>query len=247
MNLIIDIGNSSAKLVAMEGDDIVDRSVSQGHSLGHLAAFLADHHFEGAILSSVVDLDDAARQALTEVGCPLLTMCSDTPVPIRNLYHTPATLGRDRLAAAVWAATDNPGRTSLVIDAGSCITYDLVSRRGEYVGGNIAPGTHARLLAIDAFFPRLPLVEDGGPLPEEGYDTVTAIRSGCLRGALYEMEGCIHHYRTLYDDLRVYLTGGFFADDAHARLFPDAVCDSDVVARGLNVILRYNHNKNINA
>lgn len=241
MNLTIDIGNTCAKLVAIDKDSIIDESIAEGHDLKHLPGFAARHRFDAAILSSVIDLGDDARSTLATLPCPLLTFNHDTPVPIRNLYHTPTTLGLDRLAAAVWAAKDNPGRTSLIIDSGSCITFDLVSAKGEYVGGNIAPGVTARLRAIGEFFPRLPLVANDGALPDEGYDTETAIRSGCCNGAGYEIYGYIAHYSSIYKDLRVYLTGGNVSTILPSALpHSDVQLDHYIVTRGLSAILDYN-------
>lgn len=237
MNLIIDIGNSRSKLVAFSDGDVADESTSEGHALGHLAAFSARHGFEAAIVSTVVGLPSDAEAALAALPCPVVHFTPETPVPIVNRYHTPATLGRDRLAAAVWAAQARPDSPSLVIDMGSCITCDLVCDRA-FVGGNITPGLHARLRAIDEFFPCLPHVDDSGDLPELGYDTPTAIRSGIIRGIVYEIQGYISHYRNRHPTLHVFATGG----DSHIlQPAQDTITiDPYIVARGLNAILRHN-------
>lgn len=107
------------------------------------------------------------------------------------------------------------------------------------MGGNIAPGLHARLRAIGDYFPRLPHVEAEGDTPELGYDTETAIRAGAIKGMKHEIEGYIAAFRKKYADLLVFLTGGddfLFDNTAKSRIFADHF----IVPRGLNHILCHN-------
>ena len=108
----------------------------------------------------------------------------------------------------VGAVSLNPQRDLLIIDAGSCITYDLVDSRGSYLGGNISPGLHMRLMAMHEHTGRLPLVEAEGSIPPVGYDTETAIRSGAVLGIQHEVAGTIQAMRLKRPSLGVYLTGG---------------------------------------
>ncbi|MBO4906358.1 MAG: type III pantothenate kinase [Bacteroidaceae bacterium] len=239
MNAIIDIGNSRAKLALFDGDEIVAEYVAQGSDLRPLLVCLSKRPVEAAILSSVVDLPDEIEEQLQAINVPLLHFTSSTPIPIRNAYHTPETLGADRLAAAVGGWQRCNGKPLLIIDAGSCITFDMVTSDGVYVGGNISPGLHARLRAIDDYFPRLPLVSDEGDLPELGYDTETAIRAGVVQGMRHEIEGYIRHFASIHKGLHVILTGG----DALNLTIPNAatlVVDQHIVERGLNAILNFN-------
>ena len=239
MHLIVDIGNSRTKLVAFDEGCPADECIAEGCDLSGLAAFTAKHPFDAAILSSTVNLTDEAERQLGALPCPLLRFSpATTATPLRNLYHTPQTLGSDRLAAAVGAWTLKPGRNLLIIDAGSCITFDVVTADGAYLGGNISPGLHARLRAIDDYFPRLPLVEAEGDVPELGYDTQTAIRAGVIQGMRHEIEGYIHHFNVKYADLLVFLTGGdqFNLDNT---IKSATFADPFVVPRGLDAILSY--------
>jgi len=239
MHLIVDIGNSRTKLVAFDEGTPIDECVTEGCHLDGLAAFAAKHPFDAAILSSTVDLTDEAERQLQALPCPTLRFSpATTATPLRNLYHTPQTLGSDRLAAAVGAWTLKPGRNLLIIDAGSCITFDVVTAGGAYLGGNISPGLHARLRAIDDYFPRLPLVEAEGDVPELGYDTETAIRAGVIQGMRHEIEGYIHHFNVKYADLLVFLTGGDqfnLANSIKSATFADPF----MVPRGLDAILTH--------
>lgn len=248
MKLIFDIGNTVSKYFLFDGNQLTSHGSEVGHTLdflpklldGTLNAALPPQHPEAAILSSVVDLDERAEANLRLLPCPLVRFTSETPTPLRNLYRTPSTLGADRLAAAVGAWSLCPGHPLLIIDAGSCITFDFVAADGAYIGGNIAPGVHARLKCIDDYFPRLPLVEAEGPTPELGYDTETAIRSGVIEGMRHEIQGYIGHLKGKYADLLVFLTGGDelnFADTIKSGIFADQF----LVPRGLNHILNHLH------
>ena len=237
MNLVIDIGNTASKFYLFDNGQLVRHEQEYGHDLCFLAEIGEDA--EAAIVSSVFNLPAEADSRLLALPCPTLRFSSATPIPIGNRYRTPETLGSDRLAAAVGAWMQAPGNPLLIIDAGSCITFDFVTAEGAYLGGNIAPGIHARLRAIDDYFPRLPLVDPEGPTPELGYDTETAIRAGVIEGMCHEIEGYIHHFREKYPSLLVFLTGGdlnHFVNTIKSPIFADQI----LVPRGLNHILDHN-------
>jgi len=251
MNLVLDIGNSVSKYYLYDDDTLRSHGKQVGHTLDFIPRLLSDcaHaddgalQLEAAIISTVVNLPVEAEAQLRALPCPLIRFSSQTPIPLVNRYRTPATLGTDRLAAAVGAWTLQPNHPLLIIDAGSCITFDFVSPEGEYIGGNIAPGLHARLQAIGDYFPRLPLVDAEGPAPELGYDTQTAIRSGVIQGMQHEIEGYIHHFCAKYPQLFVFLTGGDefrFANPPTCSIFANKF----LVPYGLNAILKYSKRKN---
>ena len=136
-------------------------------------------------------------------------------------------------------ALKKPNTDLLIIDAGTCITYEVIDARGNYWGGNIAPGMQMRLRALHEFTARLPLVDPEGEVPGMGYSTETAIRSGVLRGMKYEIEGYIKSMRSKFPRLQVFLTGGNrinFDEDIKNLVFTDKY----IVPRGLNKILDYN-------
>ncbi len=245
MNAVIDIGNSRTKIVVFDGDAVAAEQSVQGHTLAHAPLLFAEHNVTDAIISSVVDLSESLTEELSRLQAqcalahPILHFNASTPIPLHNAYRTPASLGADRLAAAVGAWMQCQGKPLLIIDAGSCITFDMVSQEGTYLGGNISPGLQARLRAIDDYFPRLPLVAAHGDLPELGYDTETAIRAGVVMGMRHEIEGYIRHFASRLPDLHVYITGG---DALDLTTHPDAtlLTDTHLVAKGLNCILNYN-------
>ena len=242
VKLIIDIGNTVAKLVAFEGEEPIEEIKTNNETLAALPAFANKYHFECGIVGSVIGIPDAVEKTLSSMTFPILRFTPDTPIPICNKYKTPHTLGSDRLAAAVGASILKPEKDILIIDAGTCITYDVIDAKKNYWGGNIAPGMQMRLHALHEHTVRLPLVQAEGEVPGLGYNTETAIRSGVLRGMKYEIEGYIKSMRAKYPNLLVFLTGGDkinFDTNIKNSIFADKF----IVPRGLNKILDYNYDK----
>lgn len=240
MNLIIDIGNTLAKLAAFEGDRLVEVVRTSNETLERLPEFIAKRRFERGIVSSVFGITAEAERRLRSVSFPMLYFRWDTPVPLSNDYHTPRSLGSDRLAAAVGASSLFPGRDLLIVDAGTCLTYEFVTRDGRYKGGGISPGLQMRLRSLHAFTAHLPLIDSEGMVPEVGYDTETSIRSGVIEGMKCEIEGRIAWFKEKYPGLLVFLTGGdnFDFDDKIKKLI---FADKYIVPKGLNKILLYNN------
>ena len=238
MKLIIDIGNTVAKLVAFRGNDPVDELHADDETLTGLEEFSKKYPFRKGILATVRDISEEAQRKLDALDFPMLYLTHETPIPIHNPYRTPQTLGADRVAAVVGASTLKPGQDLLIIDAGTCITYEVIDKYGNYWGGNIAPGMYMRLKSLHHFTAKLPLVSPKGDVPGMGYDTHTAIRSGVLRGMKYEIEGYIRSMRAKYPNLMVFLTGG---DEINFDAGIKSIVFSDkyIVPRGLNRILDY--------
>ena len=240
MNLVIDVGNTCAKLVCFDGDNVIEGiRIDKGEGK-LLTEFSKKYPFERGIYGTVVELPDEFLRRIEALPFPMRKMESGiTPVPIINKYRTPKTLGSDRLAAAVAATYLQPSRNVLIIDVGTCITYDFVSAAGEYRGGNISPGPTIRFRALNMFTDKLPFVDREGVTPPMGNTTITAIRSGVIRGVKYEIEGYVRRFLEKYPDLYVYLTGGVQLGMRFREKFP-IFADDFLVPRGLNRILIYN-------
>ncbi len=226
-------------MVAFRGDEPVDEIRGESGVLSGIDAFVAKHRFRCGIVGSVRDLTASEEASLGRLPFPILRLSPDTPVPITNRYRSPQTLGSDRLAAVIGASSLKPGKDLLIIDAGTCITYEVIDARGNYWGGNIAPGMQMRLRALHEFTARLPLVDAEGEVPGMGYDTETAIRSGVLRGMKYEIEGYIKSMRSKFPNLQVFLTGGDHIN-FDTNITNIIFSDKYIVPRGLNKILDYN-------
>ena len=239
MNLIIDIGNTSAKLAVFGQGEMKETLRCSNKILDGLSILCNKYPIRKGIVSSVISLTDEIRQALDKLPFPVMEFTYQSPIPITNLYRTPQTLGMDRLAAVIAAYTIKPGHPILVIDAGTCITYDFVDEVGQYRGGNISPGMDMRFKALHTFTDKLPLVSAEGEMPSYGQTTETAIRSGVIRGIEHEMNGYIEHLRENYPSLLVFLTGGNeFSFDANIK--NGIFADGFLVLKGLNRILEYN-------
>lgn len=239
VNLVIDIGNTTAKLVAFKSSTLIEEVRTCNKTLKDLPLFVKKYSFEKGIISSVTEFTEEVRKQLHDLRIPLLYFNASTPTPLINDYKTPSTLGADRLAAAVGAYTLQPGHDILIIDAGTCLTFEFVDKGGHYKGGAISPGLQMRLKALNTFTAKLPLVEPDGDTPNIGYDTETSIRSGAVRGIVAEITGRIRSFEEKYPSLLVFLTGGDtfnFDNSIKKRIF----ADKNIVARGLNRILEYN-------
>lgn len=239
MNLIIDQGNSFAKIAVFDNDSLI--SIIQAEELQEslLETLLHQYSIKRGILSSVKDIDERLVEYLHSKISDFSVLSHETSLPFEIVYKTPATLGRDRIAAIAGAFSIHPNRNCLVIDAGTAVTYDFINDKGVYVGGNIAPGIDLRFRSLHQFTGKLPLVSGEGDVPFLGYDTQTAIRSGIIRGLTYEIEGYISEIQDSYPDLLIFLTGGsgkYFEDRLKYPIF----ADNNIVLKGLNSIIEYN-------
>jgi len=236
--LTIDIGNSAVKAVLYSGESRLCSVVTKSLAAGPVFSLLGMFRVEGIAVCSVRDDDGVIFDALAGAGCPVVKLGQDTPLPITVDYDR-STVGADRLAAACGVAAE--GSASLIVDAGTAVTADLVSGL-RFAGGNISPGLSLRFRALSHFTSKLPLVSSDGELPMFGHDTDTAIRAGVMRGLAAEILADFNGARALYNDLSLILTGGDAA--LLAKLLTEyglnPVIDYDAVGRGLVRIFNYN-------
>ena len=242
MNLIIDIGNNSAKFFLFQGEQIILHTRKENSSFDVIDEWNRLYDIDKVIVSSVITDCESLLDEISKLQCPVIRFDKSTPLPLEVNYRTPGTLGSDRIAAAVGAWGEAPERNILVIDAGSAITIDFVSKDGKYNGGNIAPGIKMRLRALHEYTDRLPMVEKEGDIPAIGYDTDTAIRSGVINGVCHEIEGYINEFKQKYCDVLVFLTGGD-EKPLKNRIKSCIFADKYLVAKGLNRILNDYGNK----
>ena len=240
MNLIIDAGNTMVKYAVFKKGDIIFKHQTSVDEVLLTAKKICDDYPQIAwcMFSSVNELDKKIIPLLS-VFCKVIHLDSSTPTPFKNSYASPQTLGVDRIALATAAFYHNPKGNTLVIDAGTCITYDMMNDYGEYLGGAISLGLRMRYIALHKQTARLPLLDKNEPLDFIGNTTETSIHSGVLNGLLNEIEGFIGQYKSRFVDLTVILTGG----DSHflsKRLKNTIFADSKFLLKGLNYLLEYN-------
>lgn len=242
MYLAIDQGNSATKIAVGHAAGIVQRWTWEPGNSGMLTDAIHQYGIRKGIVSSVAREENRRWMMELEEQLPLVWLNAATPVPLKNDYHTPHTLGYDRMAGAVGAWKLFPGTASLVIDAGTCINYEFVSATGAYKGGAIAPGMRMRFRALHEFTGKLPLItepfqaEDPGPWL--GTDTVTSLLSGVMNGMLLEIDGVISQYREMHGDVKAIITGGD-ADYFGKYLKNQIFAQPDLVLLGLLEILRF--------
>ncbi|MCM1503671.1 MAG: type III pantothenate kinase [Muribaculum sp.] len=240
-NLVIDQGNSAAKVAIFKGDEMVDHwryDVLTDEVLRKVA-----HSFpvDSAVYCSVSNHGEDVIVLLRSMVGKVYELTSLLPLPVKVAYTTPSTLGRDRIAAVAGARKLYPKSDVLVVDAGTAVTYDVLLKDGTFVGGNIAPGLWMRAEALHQMTKRLPRVEveSAGEVADWGTDTENAIRSGVVRGVVGE----ISYYRDrLSSKAEVVLTGGDASRIAPLLDFKVRV-DETLVLTGLNSILLYNEHR----
>jgi type III pantothenate kinase len=239
MNLVIDYGNTLAKVGIFDHETLIEKhTFSDPHKLHQ---FLDKSAAENFLVSSV-NADEHQILTWAKNAQRKFVLHHTLPLPITNLYTTPQTLGVDRLAGVCGAHQLFPKQHCLVIDAGTCITFDFADSNGNYHGGAISPGMIMRFQAVHTFTARLPLVSPTDHPELIGDSTETCIQSGVINGLLAETKGIIQQYSTKFDGLKVILCGGdaqFFENKLKGSIF--AV--PDLVLVGLNSILIYNVNR----
>ncbi len=245
MYLIIDIGNSFTKFAVFKKFKIKKQLVLSSTELCKSKDLktLLSADFDAAIISSVrTDTLEFVKKSLQKVPY-LIKLSHDTPIPLKNIYKTKATLGADRIAAAVGASNIFPNTNVLIIDAGTALTIDFVSSDNTYRGGVISPGMSMRFRALNEFTNKLPMekpnVADNNL---KGLNTSEAIRYGVQNSMIFEIQSYIEKYSAQYADLKTLLTGGdvfFFENTLKKTIF----ANSDLVLHGLNRILDYNYAK----
>lgn len=236
MNIAVDLGNSFAKAACFEGDEMINKPLKVTPE--ELIELIKKNNPEQIIFGSV---GGDLNQILGKISPAIRCLVADHTLrfPIKNFYKTPETLGIDRLAGVIAAQHLYPNSNCLVIDIGTCITYDLLDRLGGYHGGSISPGLFMKFKALHTFTVKLPFVEAVDNPPLIGKDTRESIQSGVISGTLLEIEGFINKFGIDFPNLNTIICGGdakFFESKIKAPIF----VVPELVLIGLNRILQYN-------
>lgn len=235
----LDLGNSRLKCGVMaDGEFQEELFFSETNLVQDVRDALDRFHPQAAILSSVIDHPEELETLLSG-RTSFIKLHYSTPLPIQLVYEKPETLGVDRIALACGAWATFPGMHSLIIGAGSAITYNFVNRSGAFLGGGISPGIDMRFRALHTFTDKLPLIRSSTQYSFVGYNTRQSILSGVQEGALAEMAGMIASYGARYRNFNVYLTGGnleFFASRLKKKIFASPY----LMYKGLNSIVELN-------
>jgi type III pantothenate kinase len=241
MNLIIDAGNTRVKIAVYNNSELIHNEIfTHNNFVNDALKVVEKHNCVNAIISSVGAVKKSDLIQL-KAKISLIELNSETKIPFKNCYATPKTLGVDRIALISSAVSQYQHKNVLVIDAGTCITYDFVDSEGNYFGGAISPGILMRYKALNYFTNKLPLLEIEKDYNLIGNSTETCIHSGVILGVINEIDSSINLYKEKKEDLTVVLTGGdvnFLANKLKNSIF----ANPNFLLEGLNTILTYNLN-----
>ena len=240
MNLILDVGNSYVKMAVFTNNKLHYREILKPNL--NLTSFLKAikilPEIMNVIISSVSELNVDVYSYLN-TNYKVIDINNQLKFPFENCYHTPNTLGGDRLALAAAASFYYPNKNVLIIDAGTCITYDLINASNQYLGGGISPGIAMRYKSLNYFTARLPLLDSKNDSKLIGTDTNRSIESGVINGVISEIDGIISQYMMEFDDLTVVLTGGD-SEFLSMQLKNSIFANSNFLLEGLNYLLQFN-------
>lgn len=240
MNLAIDAGNTATKYALFNGEELIEWKLASSQS--EVLSLIKDDKIKNVIIGSVGH-NSVHYHNLIEDRNKVIFFNSETKIPFNNLYATPNTLGVDRLAGVSAAINLFPNKSILIIDMGTCITFDFIDSDKNYLGGAISPGVNLRFKSMHNFTAALPLVEQvSWPSSWIGNDTNSCLQNGVLIGIEAEINYQISLYIAKYPELQVVLCGGsisLFESKIKAPIF---VCPN-LLLMGLNSILLYNVKK----
>lgn len=236
--LIIDAGNTRVKVFVFEEDKIVFEDCVESNTLEeNILKYFKIFSISRIIVSSVGALDKKIK-SFVEGKASLIILSNETDVPFKNIYKTPTTLGVDRIALMSAASLLYPLKNVLVIDAGTCVTFDFINKENIYLGGAISLGLQMRYKALSSFTEKLPTLQFKDPERLIGDSTESCIHSGVVNGFVAELEGVIEQYKQQYPDLTIVLTGGD-TNYLSKRLKNGIFANPNFLAEGLNAILKY--------
>ena len=238
MNLIIDAGNTAVKLAIFEDGQLVQKQ--------HVYAVYQDFkviHEEYPQINSVLicDVRGLDWDFLNKIfeSKKIFKTASTLRFPFINAYKTPKTLGVDRMGLMAAAAKTYPKQNVLVIDVGTCITYDVLTQENTYVGGLISLGYNMRYKSLNEFTGKLPLIAHRSTETTLGVDTQSSIQAGVFHGVFHEIQGQIDYFRHKYQDLTIILTGGD-CKQLSKRLKNPIFAHPNFLVTGLDYILELN-------
>lgn len=245
MELVIDIGNTYTKIAVFKHNQLLHTEQYQHTDTAVINNILGSYPINKAIISSVKK-DKEEWQGILAEKVELIYFNAAMTSGITNHYLTPKTLGLDRLAAVIGAYHLYQGKNNMVIDGGTCITYDWVDAAGNYFGGSISPGLNMRYKALNNYTAGLPLISaDESFDNKSGNDTQSAIRSGVQNGIKYELTGFIESYKIKQEELNIVLTGGdsiFFDRLLKNSIFAPCIkMEPYLVLKGLNAAIQTNN------
>ena len=239
MLITIDIGNSRIKVAVFEQNTQIELFVFEPKEAQKKIENILKKYPNAShsVISSVGKLNSSVLNYLQK-NTNLQIISHETKFPFTNLYATPKTLGIDRMVVSAGAVLKYPNQNRLVIDAGTCITYDFIDENNNYLGGAISPGKKIRYKSLNDYTSNLPLLEKKNIELFIGNSTENSIHSGIINGICYEIDGFISQYSLKNQDLTIILTGGD-TDFLAKRLKSTIFANSNFLLESLNLLSLY--------
>jgi type III pantothenate kinase len=240
MNLVLDIGNTRVKYGVFDHKILLSHGVIEAKNLSTGLEGLIKKYPQctRALLCQVGPTPEADLIAIKR-KMEVIFMSADLSFPVKNNYQSPNTLGFDRLALASAARVQYPDKAVLVIDCGTCVTYDFIEANGAYNGGAISPGLSMRYKAMNAYTKALPELKAEVPSGWYGATTETSMHHGAFFGLVHEINGFVNQYRRYNADLTTILTGGDL-EILRDHIKNDIFAHPNFLLLGLNEILLIN-------
>lgn len=238
MNLVLDVGNSLLKIALFEKSELIQKFKFSENYKRNIEDIISKYKVTHSIISNVGRIDDSIINILKE-STNLLLVSNQLKIPFKNLYKSKNTLGQDRLALVSAAAFNFPNENVLIVDVGSCITYDFKNNNNEYLGGGISPGISMRFKSLNIFTSNLPLIDFDSIYQLIGNNTKNSITSGVVNGTISEINGIIQQYREEFKNIRIILTGGD-SNFLLKRIKNTIFADRNFLLIGLNKLLEDN-------
>ena len=238
MNLILDVGNSLLKIALFKKSQLIQKFKFTENYKRNIEDIISENNVSHSIISNVGRIDDSIINILKE-STNLLLVSNQLKFPFKNLYKSKNTLGQDRLALVSAAAFKFPKENVLIVDAGSCITYDFKNNNNEYLGGGISPGILMRFKSLNTFTSNLPLIDFDSIHQLIGNNTKNSINSGVINGTISEINGIIQQYCEEFKNIRIILTGGD-SNFLLKRIKNSIFADQNFLLVGLNKLLEDN-------
>lgn len=236
--MVIDIGNSFSKVGLFDKNILIEYKEFKLFSVDDIKSFFSSKTITNSIISNVSSYDKKVFEFLN-TNSNLVLFDAEIKLPFKNKYGSVETIGNDRIALVSQASRLYPDKNVLVIDSGSCITYDFLNDKNEYLGGGISPGLNMKLKALNNQTARLPLVKKTQIKYLIGKSTETSILSGVINGTLGEINYIIEEYKKRYKKIVIILTGGDL-NFLFNHLKNGILADPKFLLSGLNILIELN-------
>ena len=239
MNLIVDLGNTSLKWALFDGKNLIFKGNFDYSDFNVIINHWTQFKFERIAVATVIDLPPTLKSFFDSFES-VHYVSTNSKLPIKVGYQTPNTLGYDRLANAVAAIELFQNKDLLVIDCGTCLKVDFVSRTDGFLGGAISPGLKMRYKSLHQYTSKLPLLDPAVLRGLYGKTTEESLHNGVVNGMSFEIAGATEKYVQSYPDLKVIITGGdidYFREVIEKKAI---FAEPNLTLIGINLILLYN-------